>query len=97
MLGVHVAERHVHRLLRRDDAKLAEARDVGRGSGLDVLEPMSAAAGRRGVGGRGPLEGVERHADSAVANGVDEDLPSALVHHGHEAVQLVGRQVGSAG
>ena len=76
-----------------DHAQRAEARDVGGVDGLDVLDAVATAAGRRRIGLRGVLEGVERRADATVANRVDEDLPAALVEHRDDPVELGLREV----
>ena len=83
----------VVRLLRRDHAERAEARDVRGVDGLDVLDAVAAAAGGRRIGLGGVLEGVERRADAAIADRVDEDLPAALVEHRDDAVELGLREV----
>ena len=63
------------------DAMTPSAPNRGMSAGcdrLDVLQPVTAAARRRGVHFRGVLDGVERHPDCAVADGVDQDLPAVL-------------------
>ena len=84
----------VVRLHRGDDAEPPEARDVGAGDGLDVLDAMAPIAGR--VRRRGPLVGVERHPDPAVADRVDLELPAAPIRLGRERVERVRLPFGVA-
>ena len=88
---------HVHRLLRRDHAELAEPRDIGGRHCFDVLDAMTPAARRRRVHSRRVLERVERHADRPIADGMDPDLPSARVHHRDDALEVLAAVVGRAG
>jgi hypothetical protein len=78
----------VQRLERGDDAERGKARDVFGAHRFDVLEAMAAAARGRRAGGRGAFDGVERHTDGAIADGVDLDLPAAAVEHRHHAVEF---------
>ena len=50
-----------------------------------------------GFDGRGVLEGVERLADGGVADGVDQHLPAAAVHHRHDPVQRRDVHLGQPG
>ena len=94
---VHVAQDHVHRLLRGDDAEPSEPGDVVFGNGLDVLEPVPAAARRGGVDRRGLLERVERHPDGTIADRVDLHLEPALIEHRDNPLQILRREVRRAG
>ena len=70
----------VVRLHGGDDAELGEARDVGPGDGLDVLDPVAPVAGR--VRGRRTLVGIQDHPDARVADRMDLELPAAPVRLG---------------
>ena len=69
-----------------DDAKRAEAWDIGGIDRLDVLDPVAAVAGT--VGGRRLLEGVEGRPNRTIADRVDLDLPAAAIRDAHRRLQL---------
>jgi hypothetical protein len=72
---------------------LSEPAHVGRLGRLDVLDAMAAPARRRWIDGGGFLVRVERHADRAVTNRVDGDLPAAPVHRRDDPLECLGREV----
>ena len=77
-------------LHRRDDAKLAEARQVG---GIEVLGVLDAPTqiGLAGMSGEGFLKDVENDAVAAIADSVDVELTTGLNHHFSHLAQFVLR------
>ncbi len=78
------------RLHRGHDPESREARDVGTGDRLDVLDPVAPVGIAGRVRGGRPFVRVERHPDPGVADGVDLHLPAAPVGLGDEGVERVG-------
>ena len=90
---LHTASLRRHRAGRGTAAstrprRARQPRNVGGIDRLDVLEPVPAAAVRApDCARRGLLEGVERHPDRAIADGVNHDLPAASIELGHEPIE----------